>query len=102
MIPFIWIFDLYHFLKFAFGKSPITKFGKRKQKNDQKIDTEKLQDRLNQMTERERVEILDPICKAVQGKVELYDGLKVMANRIFALAVLNLYKKWQREMYERN
>ena len=53
------------------------------------------------MTEQERIEILDPICNAVKGKVKVQEGVEVIANRIFALAVLDLYKEWQQEIWDR-
>lgn len=56
------------------------------------IENVKLYHRLDAMTEQERVEILNPICYAVQGKVTI-DGIEISANRIFALAVLDLYEK---------
>jgi hypothetical protein len=67
------------------------------------IETEYLYTKLDAMTEQERVDILDPICEAVSGKASVYgiSGIEVMANRVFALAVLDLYEKWQKEIYER-
>lgn len=52
-------------------------------------------------TEEERVEILDPICEAVAGKAKLDNGIEILANRTFAIVVLDLYKEWQKERYER-
>lgn len=68
------------------------------------IETFELLAKLEAMTEKEREEILDPICDAVIGKAKLYDdsGIEVLANRIFALAVLDLYQKWQQEIYSRD
>lgn len=57
--------------------------------------------RLKSMTEQERIDILDPICYAVHGKINL-DGMEIMANRLFAIAVLDFYKEWQKQMYEEN
>lgn len=67
------------------------------------IETEELYEKLDAMTEQERVDILDPICEAVSGKASVYGtgGIEVLANRVFALAVLDLYEKWQTEIYER-
>lgn len=67
------------------------------------IENEKLYAKLETMTEEERVVILDPICEAVREKASVYGngGIEVMANRVFALAVLDLYEKWQNEVYER-
>lgn len=67
------------------------------------IETEELYAKLDTMTEQEMVEILDPICEAVRGKASVYGtgGIEVLANRVFALAVLDLYEKWQKEIYER-
>ena len=62
------------------------------------IETDELYDKLSRMSDEEAEAILDPICEAVRGKVDL-DGVEVLANRIFALAVLDLYKKWQEELY---
>ena len=65
------------------------------------IENKELYNRLEKMTEQERVDILDPICNAVKGKVEVQEGMEVIANRIFALAVLDLYKEWQQEIWDR-
>jgi DNA replication initiation complex subunit (GINS family) len=66
------------------------------------IETKELYERLEAMTEQERVEILDPICDAVKGKAKVHGmGVEVIANRIFALAVLDLYKEWQQEIWDR-
>ena len=65
------------------------------------IETGALYEKLYTMTEQERVDILDPICDSVIGKVEIHGGMEVLANRIFALAVLELYERWQLEIYER-
>ena len=65
------------------------------------IENKELYQRLEAMTEQERIEILDPICNAVKGKVEVEEGTEVIANRIFALAVLDLYKEWQQEIWDR-
>lgn len=64
------------------------------------IESKYLYDRLEAMSEEEMNEILDPICYAVQGKVTIHGGVEVLANRVFALAVLYLYEKWQKEIYE--
>jgi hypothetical protein len=64
------------------------------------IENKEMYDRLDAMSEEEMAEILDPICYAVQGKVTIYGGVEVLANRVFALAVLDLYEKWQKEKYE--
>lgn len=53
------------------------------------------------MAEEDRINILDPICQAIRGKVFIEDGIEVLANRIFALIVLDLYQEWQKELYER-
>ena len=66
------------------------------------IETEDLYARLNEMAEEERINLLDPICEAVRGKVEINDGMEILANRIFALAVLDLYGRWQQEIFDRN
>ena len=65
------------------------------------IENKELYDRLEKMTEQERIDILDAICDAVKGKVEVQKGVEVIANRIFALAVLDLYKEWQTEIWSR-
>ena len=65
------------------------------------IENKELYQRLDAMTEQERIEILDPICNAVKGKVEIQEGMEVIANRIFALTVLDLYKEWQQEIWDR-
>lgn len=65
------------------------------------IETNELYDRLEAMTEEQRIETLDPIIDAVRGKAEVYPGYEVIGNRIFALAVLDLYKQWQTEIYDR-
>ena len=65
-------------------------------------DQEDLSGELTAMPDKDRETILDPICAAVQGKRQIYgSGVEVMANRIFALMVLDLYEQWQREVYER-
>lgn len=61
----------------------------------------KLYERLTEMTEAERIEVLDPICEAVRGKVKLFEGAEVMANRLFALAVLDLYRDYQQQAWDR-
>jgi hypothetical protein len=68
------------------------------------IEKQEYYEILEKMTDQERENILDPICKAVQGKATLYPDIEieVLANRIFALAVLDLYSKWQLEVYERD
>ena len=67
------------------------------------IETDELFARLDAMTDQERIDILDPICDCVRGKahVQGIPGVEVLSNRIFALAVLDLYEKWQREIYDR-
>jgi hypothetical protein len=65
------------------------------------IDKEEYYRTLAEMTEEERIHLLDPICQAVKGKAEFSDGMEVVANRIFALAVLDLYKEWQTEISNR-
>ncbi len=65
------------------------------------IETDELYEKLDAMTDQERIDILDPICESVTGKVKIHGGIEVLANRIFALAVLELYQKWQKEIYER-
>ena len=65
------------------------------------IENKELYQHLEAMTEQERIEILDPICNAVKGKVKVQEGVEVIANRIFALAVLDLYKEWQQEIWDR-
>lgn len=69
--------------------------------NDQMIEKDKYYDALDAMTEEDRIRILDPICEAVLGKANVYDGVEVRANRIFALATLELYKNWQTEIWQR-
>ena len=66
------------------------------------IESERLYTKLNLMTSQEREEILDPICEVVRGKIKLENGLEVLANRIFALAVLELYEQWQIESYNKD
>lgn len=58
--------------------------------------------RLGEMTEEERTELLDPICEAVRGKVKLFEGAEVLANRLFALAVLDLYRDYQQQAWDRD
>lgn len=58
--------------------------------------------RLGEMTEEEREATLDPICEAVRGKVKLFEGAEVMANRLFALAVLDLYRDYQEQIWNRD
>lgn len=65
------------------------------------INKPELYERLGKMTEEEREEILDPISAAVHGKVKMPGGGEAMANRIFALAVLDLYREWQEEIFNR-
>jgi hypothetical protein len=65
------------------------------------IESDELYTRLEAMTEEERIEILDPIINAVRGKVQVQPGCEVIGNRIFALAVLDLYKEWQLEIWSR-
>mgnify|MGYP000224053551 CR=1 FL=1 len=65
------------------------------------IESDELYDRLEALTEEERIEILDPIINAVRGKEQVQLGCEVIANRIFALAVLDLYKEWQLEIWNR-
>lgn len=65
------------------------------------IESDELYDRLDAMTEEERIETLDPIINAVSGKVKVQPGCEVIANRIFALAVLDFYKEWQLEIWNR-
>jgi len=68
------------------------------------INESKLYERLSDMTEDEREKVLDPICAAVDGKVKFgdHDGCWVSPNRIFALAVLDLYREWQEEVSSRD
>ena len=68
------------------------------------IEAEQLYEKLDTMTEQEMVDILDPICEAVRGKASVYGtgSIEVLANRVFALAVLNLYEQWQIEIYNRD
>lgn len=68
------------------------------------IETEQLYAKLDAMTDQERIDILDPICESVRGKahVQGMPGIEVLSNRIFALAVLDLYEKWQTEVYDRD
>lgn len=66
------------------------------------IEKEKYYNVLESMTEEERISILDPICESVTGKAQIFGDVEVRANRIFALAVLDLYKSWQTEIWERN
>ena len=65
------------------------------------IETEDLYTKLKEMPEKQRIDMLDPIIQSVTGKVKLEQGCEVVANRIFALAVLELYKQWQLEIYNR-
>ena len=67
------------------------------------IETEEIYAKLDTMTEQQMIKILDPICKAVVGKASVrgISGIEVMANRVFALAVLDLYEQWQTEIYNR-
>ena len=53
------------------------------------------------MTEDQRIEVLDPIAESVKGKVQVQPECEVVANRIFALAVLDLYRDWQTEIWSR-
>lgn len=62
---------------------------------------ERLYDQLSAMTEEDRVRILDPICQVVQGKITMPWGGEALANRIFALAVLDMYREWQTEIFSR-
>lgn len=67
-------------------------------------DRNDLWEKLKDMTEEERIATLDPICETVQKATEpMVKDLRVRAlpNRIFALAVLELYEKWNREILER-
>lgn len=67
------------------------------------IENPALYDRLDAMSEEERCEILDPIATALKGKVKINGGgIEVLANRILALAVLDLYKDWQLEIFNRD
>ena len=66
------------------------------------IESDELYEKLDAMTDQECIDILDPICEAVSGHVKIHGGIEVLANRIFALAVLQLYEQWQLENYERN
>ena len=66
------------------------------------IEKDEYYDILETMTEEERISILDPICDSVDGKAKVFGGVEVKANRIFALAVLNLYKEWQTEIWNRD
>ncbi len=63
-------------------------------------DQEEVYSRLIKIPQTEKEKLLDPICEAVWGKVEFHPGIEVKANRVFALMVLDLYEKWQREVYE--
>lgn len=65
------------------------------------IESDELYDRLKAMSEEDRIKILDPIIDSVRGKVQVHDGWEVIGNRIFALAVLDLYKEWQLEIWSR-
>jgi hypothetical protein len=67
------------------------------------IETEEIYAKLDTMTEQQMIKILDPICKAVAGKASVrgMSGVEVMANRFFALAVLDLYEQWQTEIFNR-
>lgn len=70
--------------------------------DDNKFERPELYERLTAMTEEQRIAILDPICDAVCGKVKLPGGgIEVLANRIFALLTLELYREWQIAMYNR-
>lgn len=65
------------------------------------LDTPEIYQRVLDMSEHDRQQILDPICSAVVGKADLGNGIEVMANRAFALLVLDLYQQWQLEVYTR-
>ena len=66
------------------------------------IENNDLYNRLEEMSEEYMVNNLDPICYALRGKVKLDDGIEVLSNRILALAVMDLYKQWQEEQYNRD
>lgn len=73
--------------------------------NEFLYDDECIRNELYAMTDEDRVAILDPICESVRGKRQVYgsgSGIEVMANREFALMVLDLYEHWQRRVYERD
>ena len=65
------------------------------------IETPERYSRLSGMTSEDRQNVLDPICHSVVGKVQIHGGIECLANRIFALAVLDLYEEWQHEIYNR-
>lgn len=67
------------------------------------IETPELYQRFEAMSEEERIAKLDPICEVFCGKATVYGGdcgVEVRANRIFALAALELYQAWQQEIFE--
>ena len=66
------------------------------------IENDDLYNRLEEMSEEDMVNNLDPICYALRGKVKLDSGIEVLSNRILSLAVLDLYKQWQEEQYNRD
>jgi hypothetical protein len=66
------------------------------------MNDDRLYEKLKNMTDEECEQILDPICYAVRGKANIHNGIEVMANRIFALMVLELYETWQKECYGRD
>ena len=72
--------------------------------NEFLYDDEEILNELYVMPNEDRIAILDPICEVVRGKRQVYgsgSGIEVMANREFALMVLDLYEHWQRKVYER-
>lgn len=68
------------------------------------IDNEDLYDRIEAMSDEYLVNTLDPIAAALHGKRKVFDGsgIEIRANRAIALAVLDLYQEWQREIYLRD
>ncbi len=72
--------------------------------NEFLYDDEEILNELHVMSDDDRQTILDPICESVRGKRKVYgsgSGIEVLANREFALIVLDLYEHWQRKVYER-
>lgn len=67
------------------------------------IETDDLYRKLDAMTEDECIAMLDPICAVVKGVTEPLPGQggRVLPNRIFALAVLELYEQWNAEVMSR-
>lgn len=68
------------------------------------VEAESHWDRLVARTEEDRIALLDPICKAVNEVTDhepWNTSTRIVPNRIFALAVLDLYERWNLEMLTR-